>query len=106
YWSYLQALAYFRQHGQVHQIARLAQASDEGAASQHAYTASYPQLCAASPNAAWPADVLIYQHGAFADLCAASHVEYAGEVGVCRLVRVEVVRGLEGLQRVYGVVEG
>lgn len=105
YWSYQQALAYFRQHGRAYQVAQLVHASDAGVASQYAYAANYPQFCGSFSNAEWPADVLIYQHGDFVDLCSGSHVEYMSEIGVCKLLRVEVVHGSEGLQRIYGSVE-
>lgn len=101
YWSRSQALAYFRQHGQASQVARLEQLSNEKVP-QHAYAADYPHLCSFSPNSEWPEDVLIFQHGNMIALCAGPHVEYAGEIGVCKLMQVEVVRGSEGLQRIYG----
>lgn len=105
YWSRLQALAYFRRHGQTHQIARLEQAADEAMPQRNA-VANYPHLCGSRPDADWPEDVLVYQHGHFMDLCAGPHVEYVGEIGECKLRRVEFVRGSEELQRIYGVVEG
>lgn len=104
YWSRPRALAYFRRLGRASQLAQLEQVFNEEAF-QHANLVNYPHLCHAFSEAEWPADVLIYQHGDYAELCSGSHVEYAGEVGKCRLVRVEVVRGSEGLQRIYGCVE-
>lgn len=101
YWSRSQALAYFRQHGQASQVAWLEQLPDENVL-QHVYAADYPHLCSSSPDSGWPEDVLIFQHGNAVALCAGPHVEYAGEIGVCKLIRVEVVRGPEGLQRIYG----
>lgn len=105
YWSRAKALEYFRRQGQADNIAQLEQAPDDEASPQ-VYAANHPQLCGSWPNDEWPADVLIYQHGEFIDLCSAPHVEYAHEIGACKLLRVAQVRDGKGLQRVYGMAEG
>lgn len=104
YWSHSRALEYFRRLGRASQLVQLEQASNEEAF-RCANIVNYPHLCHAFSEAKWPEDVLVYQHGEYIELCPGSHVEYAGEVGECQLVRVEVVSESEGLQRIYGVVE-
>ena len=105
YWSHQRALAHARHHGQHDQFAQFEQASSSDDVLRPAYAANPPQLCSSWPGADWPDDLAIYQHGAFVEICSGPHVEFAGEIGVCRLTRVEVVRGSEMLQRISGRVE-
>lgn len=106
YWSRSRALAHFRSQGQGYRVAQLEQTPAYDAFPP-AYMASYPHLCACFPANTWPADVLVYQHGNFVDLCAGPHVEHVGEIGLCKLERVEDVRAQSDAtqQRIYGIVE-
>lgn len=109
YWSRPRLLAYFRQHRQSHKIVQLADVSKNENAPRPLYVVSSPQLCGVYAHETWPEDVLVYQHGSFVDLCDHPHVEQAGEIGVCKLVRVEYTHERAGsgirLQRIYGQVE-
>lgn len=109
YWSRPRLLAYFRQHSQSHKIVQLADVPTDNNAPRPLYAASSPQLCGVYTHEMWPDDLLVYQHGSFVDLCNHPHVEHAGEIGTCRLVRVEYTHeyaesGIR-LQRIYGQVE-
>ncbi len=105
YWSQQRVLAYMRRQGQHEQCVWLEQASREDAP-RPIYMASSPQLCGSWSGADWPDDLAVYQHGNFVEVCAGPHVESVGEIGVCRLLRVESVRESAGLQRISGRVDG
>lgn len=98
YWSPQQALANAHRHEQHEQLNQREPACQDN-------VASLPQLCGSWPGVDWPDDLLTYRHGDFAEICAGPRVGSVGEIGVCRLLRVEVVRGSEGLQRIVGRVE-
>lgn len=104
HWSPQQDLANARRHEQIEQLDQRELACQDDAL-QPVHAASLPQLCGSWPGADWPDDPLSYQRGDFAEVCTGPHVEYVGEIGVCRLRRVEIVRGSAGLQRIAGRVE-
>lgn len=83
------------------------QASEDNDQPIRAFNA--PQLCGSWPNHDWPDDAVVHQHGNPAEICAGSPIAFAGEIGVCRLVKVEIVRSLEEtgelVERIFGRID-